>query len=76
MLLSIRKKRKTKKNKEGKAMNSLALRIAENESKYSSDWPERVAKPTDEDLEFLADLSARETGSDFFEKKKRSGKNE
>ena len=34
----------------------------------SGNWPESLPMPTDEDIEDMAELSERNTGSDFFKK--------
>jgi hypothetical protein len=41
-----------------------------NDGHPAEDWPNDIPMPNDEDIEFMAEMSERNTGSDFFETKK------
>ncbi|WP_165907806.1 hypothetical protein [Hydrogenispora ethanolica] len=58
-------------------MAGATLRIVEPEKKQQSpSWPKHIPMPSDEDLEFLSDMSKRETGSAFFDVKRRGDNND
>lgn len=73
------KHRVEKKNifKGGADMSLLTMPKSKNKISFNSDadWPAHIPMPTDEDIQFLAEMSKRETGSSFFDSKKRSDKN-
>jgi hypothetical protein len=64
------------KKRGGKTMTTAVLHIVTKESKQKQgrrdpNWPNHIPEPTDDDLEFLSQLSKREANSSFFDKKKR-----
>lgn len=66
---------KSIKKEGGNDMDLQLVTPQKNAAQKFNDWPSHIPVPTSDDLDFLGELSRRNTGSDFFDTKKRSDSN-